>query len=130
MQPILGKWADPIYEFFRIIMGILFTFEGVWKLFGTAEASEVGFTKFRIAGVVELLCGALVVLGLFTSLAALIAALEMAAAFLWLHLPAVTPILGRGKVAALYCVAFLLIAARGAGRFSLDATLWPAEKRT
>lgn len=127
MQPILGKWANPIYEFFRIILGILFTFEGVMKLFGTAEAG-VGFTKYRAAGVVELACGVLVVLGLFTSLAALVAALEMAAAYVWLHLPAIMPILGPGNRAALYCVAFLVVAARGAGRFSLDATLWPSQK--
>ena len=128
MQPILGRWASSIYEFVRIVAGILFAFEGASKLFGGAGASEVGFTRFRAAGILELGCGILVVLGLFTSLAAFVAALEMGVAYLWLHLPVVTPVLSRGKLAALYCIIFLLIATRGAGRFSLDSSLWPTQK--
>jgi len=128
MTPILGKLAEPIYDLMRIVVGLMFAFDGVTKLRAVFGAGNMEFSRFLAAGIVETVCGSLVVLGLFTSLAALVAAAEMAVAYLWIHLPTFTPILGRGKLAALYCVAFLYIAARGAGRFSLDKALWPAAK--
>jgi putative oxidoreductase len=128
MQPILGKWAEPLYDLMRIVVGLMFAVDGVTRLRAVFGAANIEFSRFLAAGIVETVCGSLVLLGLFTSLAALVAAAEMAVTYLWIHLSGSTPILGGGKLPLLYCVAFLFIAARGSGRFSLDKTLWPTTK--
>jgi putative oxidoreductase len=72
------------------------------------------------AGTIELVCGVLVMVGVLTGLAAFLASGEMAAAYFLAHAPkGLWPIENRGELAALYCFAFLYIAARGAGMWSL-----------
>jgi len=75
------------------------------------------------AGVLELVCGLLIALGLFTSFAAFIASGEMAAAYFMAHYPkSFWPILNSGELATLYCFLFLYIAATGPGIWSLDSS--------
>jgi putative oxidoreductase len=65
--------------------------------------------------------GVLVLIGLFTSVVAFIASGEMAAAYFMAHFPnGFWPIQNQGELAALYCFAFLYIAARGGGPLSID----------
>jgi putative oxidoreductase len=74
------------------------------------------------AGPIELIGGALVMIGLFASWAAFICSGLMAAAYWMGHgTKALLPILNGGEPAALYCFAFLFIAARGAGIWSVDS---------
>jgi putative oxidoreductase len=73
---------------------------------------------------VEITGGILVLIGLFTSIAAFICSGEMAVAYFMMHFPrAFWPIQNQGELAALYCFAFLFIAARGGGPFSLDRVI-------
>ena len=89
-----------------------------WK---SSSASAAVASLFGAAGIIELVCGGLVAIGLFTRPAAFIASGEMAAAYFMQHQPKGTwPIQNQGELAALYCFAFLYIAARGAGRFGVD----------
>jgi putative oxidoreductase len=85
--------------------------------------------------VIELIGGALIVVGLFTRLAAFIASGEMATAYFSFHvfnafhaLPAGTPVsfdpaANHGAEAALYAVVFLYLAAAGGGAWALDAVI-------
>jgi putative oxidoreductase len=78
-------------------------------------------SMYWIAGAIELAGGVLVMIGLFTRIAAFVSSGEMAAAYFMAHFPkAFWPIQNQGELAALYCFAFLFIAARGAGPFSVD----------
>ena len=77
-----------------------------------------------VAGVIELVCGALILIGLFTSIAALIASGEMAVAFFVAHAPqGLIPNLNKGELAVLYCFVFLYLASAGGGAWSLDRAM-------
>ncbi len=73
------------------------------------------------AGGIELLAGVLIAFGLFAAVAAFVASGEMAFAYFTAHAPhGFWPIVNHGELAVLYCFAFLYIAARGPGGWSLD----------
>ena len=74
-----------------------------------------------IAGVIELVAGTMIMIGLFSSIAAFVASGEIAAAYFIAHAPkAFWPVENGGELAALYCFIFLFIAARGSGMWSVD----------
>lgn len=118
----LARFANYAYPLFRIVTGGLFAFHGAQKLFGAFGGQAVQLTsQSGLAGIIELVCGVLVMVGLFAGLAAFIASGEMAFAYFMVHAPrALWPIQNGGELAALYCFAFLYIAARGAGRWGVD----------
>ena len=121
MRGFLGPHADRIYAIFRIVIGFLFMCHGLQKMFGLlgGEKQALG-TLPGVAGLLELVCGLLVMLGLFASLAAFIASGLMAVAYFMAHFPqGFWPIQNHGELAVVYCFAFLYIAARGAGPWSI-----------
>ena len=126
MDRFLGKYAPYIYALLRIVAGLMFTMHGTQKLFGVPGntptmplASVVG-----VAGVIELVCGLMILLGLFASIAAFIASGMMAVAYFMAHFPSgFWPIINKGELAVLYCFIFLYIAARGSGVWSLDSII-------
>jgi putative oxidoreductase len=74
-----------------------------------------------VAGMIELVGGALVTVGLFTRYAAFIMSGEMAAAYFMVHAPkSFFPALNMGEGAILFCFVFLYIAAAGPGPWSID----------
>jgi putative oxidoreductase len=118
----LSRLSDPIYAAFRFVIGVLFAFHGAQKLFGAfgGKVMPIG-SQLWMAGVIELVGGILIAIGLLAGLAAFIASGEMAVAYFTAHVPrGVWPILNGGELAMLYCFAFLYIASRGAGPFSID----------
>ena len=118
----LARFADVTYVLFRIVTGGLFAFHGAQKLFGAFGGTAVPLpSMFGLAGVIELGCGVLVMIGLFTGVAAFIASGEMAAAYFMAHAPkGLWPIQNQGELAALYAFAFLYITSRGAVRWGVD----------
>jgi putative oxidoreductase len=106
----------------RAVFGLLFLFHGIQKLFGMFGRPAVALASVPgVAGVIELCAGALIVLGWNTRAAAFIASGQMAVAYFMVHQPGgLWPIQNGGELAALYCFAFLFIAAKGAGPFGLD----------
>ncbi len=126
-SPARGERAA--FAALRIVTGALFCVHGMQKLFNwppsghsIALASQLG-----VGGIIELLCGTLVALGLFTRPAAFLASGTMAVAYFQFHWKlafannAWLPAVNRGELAVLYCFVFLFIAAHGPGAASLDA---------
>jgi putative oxidoreductase len=118
----LARVSEPIYGAFRVVVGLLFALHGAQKLLGAlgGKVAPLG-SRLWMAGVIELVGGILIAIGLLAGLAAFIASGEMAFAYFTAHLPrGIWPILNGGELAALYCFAFLYIASRGAGPYSID----------
>lgn len=124
MKPFLAPYNAQAYALMRIIVGFLFLWHGVQKLFGFPPGMPGDVPAFIIyvAGPIELLCGLLVMIGLLTRGAAFLASGQMAAAYWMAHgTHAVLPIQNNGELAALYCFVFLFIATQGGGIWSIDA---------
>ena len=122
MKPVLGRVAEPVYAFLRLVSGLLFAMHGAQKLFGVFGGQQVPMmSQVWFAGAIELIGGIMIAIGLFTSIAAFIASGEMAVAYFQAHAPkSWNPLQNGGELAALYCFLFLYIAARGAGRWSVE----------
>ncbi|HYC58454.1 MAG TPA: DoxX family protein [Thermoanaerobaculia bacterium] len=123
MDRFLGKYEELLYALFRFMFGLAFIFHGTQKLFawpGDAKAAEL-FSQRGLAGVIEVFGGAMIALGLWSAWAAFIASGTMAFAYFMRHAPdSFWPIVNRGELAVLYCFAFLYIASRGSGRYSIE----------
>ena len=77
---------------------------------------------YGIAGIIELVAGLMITIGLGTRIAAFIACGEMAVAYFTAHFPnGPLPVQNMGQPAVLFCFAFLYMAARGSGIWSVDA---------
>ena len=123
----LQRWQPQLLAILRVVVGLLFVEHALIKLAGFPPGGKPGLQEVGsflwIAGVIELVTGALVTLGLFTRLAAFIAAGEMAVGYFMIHFPqGFYPAVNKGEGAILFCFVFLYIAAAGAGAWSVDAT--------
>ena len=111
----------------RIISAYLFIQHGTTKLLGFPHQAMFDNLKLMslpgVAGVLELVGGALLLLGLFTRPVAFVLSGMMAVAYFMAHASkgfVLTPILNRGELAIMFCFAFLFFAAAGPGAFSVD----------
>jgi putative oxidoreductase len=124
MERILGRYAEVIYAALRVVAGLMFALHGAQKLLGFGGAKAPLASMMGLAGIIELVGGLLIAIGLFASVAAFVASGEMAVAYFMAHAPrGWSPLANQGELAALYCFVFLYVAARGAGRYSADASL-------
>jgi len=123
---VLRANSATIYAITRIVVGFLFTIHGVEKMFGVISLDEpVALLSLRgVAGVIELVAGALICLGLKTSWAAFISSGQMAVAYFYAHQPQAFWFRENGgELSILYCFIFLYFAAKGSGILSLDLTI-------
>lgn len=112
----------------RVVTGLLFLSHGLVKLAGFPEGAQPGLQPLAslmgVGAVIEVVTGALVLLGLFTRPAAFIASGQMAVAYWMFHAPSgFHPLLNGGEGAILFCFVFLFLSTAGPGAFSLDAAL-------
>jgi putative oxidoreductase len=121
--------GEPIVlSIFRIMTGLLLFQFGVAKLLKFPavpmfEKVEV-LSLFGIAAIFELVFGGLLILGLFSRLAAFILCGEMAAAYFIGHFPkGFIPLLNGGNLAILFCFSCLFLTCAGGGPWSLDAMM-------
>ncbi|HXS06133.1 MAG TPA: DoxX family protein [Rhizomicrobium sp.] len=128
----LDSYAPQIKSALRIMAGLLFFSVGLAKIahfplvpmFADAKPF-VGLEGW--AGMIELVGGALVVLGFFSRYAAFICSGEMAIAYFLGHWAIVTPsphsfypVINGGSTAILYSFVFLYFAASGPGIWALN----------
>ena len=124
MASFMGSFGGQTYVLMRIVFGFTFLFHGTQKLLSFPMPPPDGVPVFVIyvAGTIELVGGALVVIGLMTGWAAFLCSGLMAAAYGMAHGGnGLLPIQNQGELAVLYCFAFLFISAHGAGIWSVDA---------
>ena len=119
-------WAPRLLSILRFVAGLFFIQHGMAKLLKYPPVPM--FAKVELmsligaAGVIELVGGALLIVGLFTRSAAFILSGQMAVAYFMAHATkGFFPILNGGELAIMFCFVFLYIAAAGPGPWSLDA---------
>jgi putative oxidoreductase len=105
----------------RIVAGGLFAMHGAQKIFGVFGGKAVPIASmYGAGGIIEIVCGVMIMIGFLAGIAAFIASGEMAVAYFMSHAPAgPVPLQNGGEVAALYAFVFLFIASRGSGRLSV-----------
>jgi putative oxidoreductase len=129
---LLEKLKPVALLLLRLGLGLIFIYHGYPKLFTHAHEAlrqfpKMGFPSYfaYIAGVVEFFGGWLLVLGLFTRIAALFLAGEMAIAIIRVHLPqgGLTAVSNYQLPLALAAASFALVAV-GAGAISFDRAIF------
>jgi putative oxidoreductase len=129
MNPV--RLNDLVTTLFRIVLGLLFAIHGASSLFGvfggsrgSGEAIAVGTWPGWWAALIQFVGGLLVIAGLGTRVVAIICSGSMAYAYFVVHQPdALLPLNTGGELSALFCWSFLLIAALGPGKWSVDSIL-------
>ena len=128
----LARYQPQALGLLRLVSGYLFIMHGTTKLFHVPYiemfANVPTGSLFWFAGVIELVVGALLILGLFTRVAAFIGSGEMEFAYFIGHVSsnsstALLPILNGGELAVMWCFVFLYMATAGGGAFALDNVL-------
>jgi putative oxidoreductase len=120
-----GRFEPQLRSILRIVVGFNFSLHGWQKFFGLfggigghrlAPTSMLG-----VAGLIETIGGALIILGLFTRPVAFLLSGEMAIGYFRTHAPrGLWPIVNGGELAVLYCFFYLWLAAAGPGPWSID----------
>ena len=126
LDAIATAWSPRLLSVVRIMSGLLLLQHGTGKLLkfpaGVVPANFSIATMPGYAGIIEFVCGILLVIGLFSRPAAFVASGMTAVAYFTVHAPqGFFPILNRGELAVLYCFVFLYLAAAGPGPWSIDA---------
>jgi putative oxidoreductase len=139
-----GAAYQPYVLSIRFIMGLLLFQYGVAKIFyGVAKIFKFPALAYfanpppliMTAGALELVLGGLLIIGLFTRIAAFILSGEMAFAYFLGHMlktgePVLLPLNNGGTAAILFCFACLYLWTAGGGPLSVDAALRkPARSR-
>ena len=130
MTPFQAAWYPRVLALLRIITGFLFIQHGTAKYFKIPYVAM--FDKLQpmslpgIAGMLELVGGALIIVGFLTRPTAFVMSGLMAAAYFIGHASRGTPLvplLNGGELAVLYCFVFLFFWIAGAGAWSVDAMM-------
>ena len=127
---MLAKWQPTALSLLRFITGLLLLQYGIAKIFKFPVVpyfAKVELTSLiGVAGMLELVLGALLMIGLFTRIVAFILSGEMAFAYFLGHMfkkpeePVFLPLLNGGTAAILFCFACLYLATAGGGPYSVD----------
>ena len=128
MTETMAAWAPRALSVLRIVTGLMIIEHGMAKLLSwpvvAAFAQLKLFSLLGLAGTLELVGGALLILGLFTQPAAFILSGEMAVAYFMVHAPrGFFPLVNGGSLAIIYCFACLYLSTAGGGPWSVDATM-------
>jgi len=123
----LASWrslAPHFLSLLRLMTGLLVLQFGTMKILGFPPSDFAGTSltsMIGIAGLLELVGGALVAVGLFPRCAAFVLSGEMAFAYFIGHAPrGFYPALNEGTLAVLFCFVFLYLSAAGGGPWGLD----------
>jgi len=128
---MLEKWQPVGLSLFRFITGLLLFHYGTAKILGfpTVPAFAKIPPLIVTAGTIELVLGALLMIGLFTRISAFILSGEMAFAYFMGHMfrdaakPVFFPAINQGTAAILFCFGSLDLATSGGRPYSVDAMM-------
>ena len=121
-----NRFQPLLLSILRIAAAYMFMLHGTAKLFSMPHIAMFDglqlFSLYGFAGMLEVAGGLLLMLGLFTRLAAFILSGQMAVAYFMAHAPKapLLPLLNGGEAAALFSFVFLYLAAAGGGTWALD----------
>ena len=118
MMSFMKQYEHQTYALLRIVSGFLFLCHGAQKAMGfSGLPTHHAFITMPI----ELIGGALIMIGLFTAPIAFLSSGLMAVGYWWAHfsMENYLPIMNRGDAAVLYCFVFLYMAAKGDGIWSV-----------
>lgn len=111
----------------RVVSGLLLLQAGGGKAlgwFGKGDPGLAPWSQIWIGGWIEVIGGALLIIGLFTRPAAFLLSGTMAVAYFQFHQPKGTwPAQNDGVPAVMLCFACLVLFVEGGGRWSLDALI-------
>lgn len=121
----LGKYQPQLLSTLRIVAGLLFLEHGLQKIFGfppmTMTIPPEQAAILMAAAWIELIGGALILIGLFSRIAAFVCSGEMAFAYFLGHFPrSPFPAVNGGDAAILFCFVFLYLAAAGPGPWAVN----------
>jgi putative oxidoreductase len=127
---MLARCEPMVLSIFRIMVGLLLFQYGVAKILKFPVLPYFANIPPLIvfAGWLELVLGALLLIGLFTRPVAFILSGEMAFAYFMGHMfkadpPVLIPLLNGGNAAILFCFSCLYLACAGGGVWSIDAVM-------
>jgi putative oxidoreductase len=124
MENFLRPWSAQLLSVLRIVAGLILFHQGTSKFFGFPASQFTGVspaTLVGLAGILELIGGALLILGIFTRPVAFILSGMCAVAYFYAHAPRnFFPLLNGGETVILFAFALLYIAAAGGGAWSVD----------
>ena len=123
----LSRWQPQLLAVLRIVAALLFLEHGtakLWDIPTPLQGMPDPLPPMLIAAAwIEVVLGILLLIGLFTRLAAFIVSGEMAFAYWIGHFPRDPwPVNNMGDASILFCFIFLYIAAAGAGAWSVDGS--------
>jgi putative oxidoreductase len=124
----LELWRPRALAVLRIVTGYLLIPHGTAKLFGAPHQAMFDglqlMSLLGLAGILEVVGGALFLIGLFTRPVAFVLCGFMAVAYFMAHASqgnVLLPMLNQGELAVLYCFVFLYFVFSGAGSWSVDS---------
>lgn len=121
----LQPFQPYVYAIMRIVIGLMFSFHGMQKIFGVlSDHQPAMFSQMWVGGVIELVCGLMIAVGLYSSIAAFLASGTMAVAYIQFHWgfqfdQNIIPTINKGELALTYAFVFLFIACNGPGIWSI-----------
>ena len=121
-------WVPRALAVLRIVTAYLFLQHGSAKLLGVPSVAAFDHVALLsltgVAGILELVGGAMLIVGWWVRPVAFVLCGQMAGAYFIAHAsPAtvLTPLLNRGEGAVLYCFIFLFLAVAGGGSWTIDS---------
>ena len=122
-----SAYQPQLLSLLRIVTGLLFVSHGMAKVLGFPAMEGLpppGLSLAGLSGPLELILGALFLIGLFTRPVAFLASGFCAVGYWMIHAGQGTiPLVNGGETIALYCFVFLYFVAAGPGPWSVDAMM-------
>src|SRR5512138_3361382 len=122
----IDAWSPRLLSVLRIVAALLFVAHGTAKLLHVPHQAMFDnlqlMSLLGLQGAIELVGGALLLIGLFSRPVAFVLSGDMAVAYFMAHFPnGWLPIQNEGDLAVLFCFAFLYLFFAGPGPWSADA---------
>lgn len=131
MLSFFAEWEPRVLSVLRMVSGFIFLLHGTQKHLGVPATERVvePFGLSWTAGVIEIICGTLLLVGFQSRVAAFVSSGLMAFAYWLAHAPRdFYPTNNGGDASILYCFVFLYIVFAGPGPWSVDALLEKSRK--